>query len=58
MSDASASLPHVLSGSRRCSTAGYAIPRSGLSSYAAIGPAIGVVEHCPRARNEADPPSR
>ena len=28
MSDAPASLPHVLSGSRRYSTAGYAIPRS------------------------------
>ena len=30
MNDAPASLPHVLSGSRRFSTAGYAIPRSGL----------------------------
>ena len=30
MSDASVSLPHVLTGSRRCSTAGYAIARSGL----------------------------
>ena len=27
MSDASVSLPHVLTGSRRCGTAGYAIPR-------------------------------
>ena len=58
MSGALASLPQGLSRSRRYCTAGYAIPRSVTSSYAAIGPAIGVVEHCPRPRNEADPPSR
>ena len=57
MSDAPASLLQVLSASHRYSTAGYAIPRSGLLHMPQFAGPLGPSHTALVPRSEADPPS-